>query len=89
MQVEYDPDSLEILENGATISLAHWKMDRYLKSHDVASPTDSSKYEVAGFSNNTKRNKTEVLKEVNFLNFSEIDEVGLVIQHIPTHIHLN
>ena len=64
LQVEYNPDSVEIVKNGAKISLVHWKMDRFLNSHNVASPTNIRNYEVSGFSNFRKKSKMEVFKEV-------------------------
>ena len=63
-QVEYEPDSLEVLKNGAEISLVHWKMDRYLNSHNVASLSDIRNYEVSGFTNFNNKSKTEVYNEV-------------------------
>ena len=58
-QVEYDPDSREVIRNGAEISLVHWEMDRYLNSHNVASPTNVRNYEVSGFTNYRKKSKKE------------------------------
>ena len=66
LQVEYKPDSLEVVSNGAKISLLHWRMDRFLNSHNVASPTNIRNYEVSGFTNFRKKSKTKVLKEVIF-----------------------
>ena len=63
-QVEYDPDSREVVRNGAEISLVHWEMDRYLNSHNVASPTNVRNYEVSGFTNYRKKSKKEDLKQV-------------------------
>ena len=66
LQVDYDPDSLKVVSNGAKISLSHWKMERFLNSHNVASPTNTRNYEVSGFSNFRKKSKTKVFKEVMF-----------------------
>ena len=68
-EVEYHPDTSEVINNGAKISLVHWKMDRFLNSHNVASPTEIRNSEVSGFSNFRKKSKTKVLNEVTcFLN---------------------
>ena len=50
-------------------------MDRYLNSHNVASPTNVRNYEVSGFTNYRKKSKKEDLKQVksvrqDFLVFS-------------------
>ena len=65
--MEYDPDSLQVLGNGAKISLSHWKMDRFLNSHNVASPTNIRNYEVSGYSN-FRKSKAKVFKEVRGKN---------------------
>ena len=39
-------------------------MDRYLNSHNVASPTNVRNYEVSGFTNYRKKSKKEDLKQV-------------------------
>ena len=70
-----------MVNNGAKISLAHWEMDRFLNSHNVASHSNSRNYEVSGFSNLRKKSKKEFFKEVksdgDFVDLSEIDNVGL------------
>ena len=78
-QVEYHPDTREVINNGAKISLVHWKMDRFLNSHNVASTTDIRNSEVSGFSNFRKKSKTKVLNEVTCFFELDIDKVGLTV----------
>ena len=70
-----------MVRNGAVISLAHWEMDRYLHSHNVASPTNVRNYEVSGFTNFSKKSKTEVLKEVKSVICKELTKFGLDSRH--------
>ena len=56
-------------------------MDRYLNSHNVASPTNVRNYEVSGFTNYRKKSKTGVLKQVKSVICQKLAEK--VQQELP------
>ena len=64
LQVDYDPDSLELLRNGSTFFLINWKAIRYLNSHNVASASSKRNYEVSGFANYQTKRKSQVYSGV-------------------------
>ena len=64
VEVQYDPETAEVLRNNSRFSLKNWKLKRKLSSQNVASATSARNYEVSGLLNQRKLSKQEIFSQV-------------------------